>query len=78
MMRLSQWFATGKGRSDEEYINRVSTNNRACPNARLGTFGVREMATTTVVCCTFLFLRVIFDYVALTCIGEFDISRSSY
>ena len=39
-------------REVEGYINRVSTNDRACLNARLGTSNVREAATTTVVCCT--------------------------
>ena len=30
MMRITQRFATGEERYDEEYINRVPTNDRAC------------------------------------------------
>ena len=41
---------TGKERYYEGYLYRVSANDRACLNARLGTSNVREMAT--VVCCT--------------------------
>jgi hypothetical protein len=42
MMRLTQRFATGKERYNEGYINGVSTNDRACLNACLGTSNVRE------------------------------------